>query len=101
MTNRSEVPLYDCVFVAGCACVQFAVSDANWGSSGCREGHLRAAVIVEFAHPRATHHSTVGVCSSVCLSVPETPDVALWKDRHGVGLGIQYVVYGHNVKKIS
>lgn len=66
--------------VVGRACVHFAVSDANWGPAGDREGHLRAAVVVEFAHPGAAH-PTVGVRSSVCLSVPETPDVALWTDR--------------------
>lgn len=56
--------------------MHFAVSDAHWGSAGGREGHLRAAVIVELGHPGAAHHSTVGVCSSVRLSVPETPNVA-------------------------
>lgn len=61
--------------------MHFAVSDAHWGSAGGREGHLRATVIVKFGHPGAAHHSTVGICSSVRLSVPETPDVALWIDR--------------------
>lgn len=59
----------------------FAVLDANRGSTLGREGHLRAAVVVEFAHPGAAHHSTLGVGSSVGLPVPETPDVALWRDR--------------------
>lgn len=81
MIKRFEVALCDCGCVAGCACVHFAVSDANWGSTGSREGHLRAAVVVEFAHPGAAHHSTVGVRSSVCLPVPEAPDVALRTDR--------------------
>lgn len=70
-----------CGCVVGCVRVHFAVSDANWGSTGGREGHLRAAVVVEFAHAGAAYHSTVGVRSSVCMPVPETPDVALWADR--------------------
>lgn len=58
-----------------------SVSDANRGSARGRQGHLRAAVIVEFPHAGAAYHSTVGVSSSVCVPVPETPDVALWADR--------------------
>lgn len=65
-----------CVCEVVCVDVHFSVSDAYWGSTGSREGHSRAAVVVEFGHPGAAHHSTVGVRSSVCLSVPETPDVA-------------------------
>lgn len=61
-----------------CGFVDFVASDANWGSAWGREGHLRATVIVEFGHSGAAHHSTVGIRSSVSLSVPETPDVALW-----------------------
>lgn len=69
--------------------VHFVASDAHWGSAGSREGHLRAAVIVKFSHTGAAHHTTVGVCSSVRLSVSETPDVALWTDRqYSVGTGI-------------
>ncbi len=84
--QRFEVALCDCVCVDRGACLCFALSDANWRSTGGREGHLRAAVVVEFAHPGAAHHATVGVRSSVCLPVPETPDVALWTDRrHRVG----------------
>lgn len=71
MTKSFEVALS--LFL--CVCVHFL--DANWWSTGGREGHLRAAVVVEFGHPGAAHHSTVGVRSSVSLSVPETPDVAL------------------------
>lgn len=59
----------------------FTVSDANWGSGGGREGHLRAAVVVQFARACAAYHSSVRVRSSVRVSVPETPDVALWADR--------------------
>lgn len=59
----------------------FAASDANGGSSGGREGHLRAAVVVQFACARAAYHPRVGVRASVRVSVPETPDVALWADR--------------------
>lgn len=83
MTKRFEVSLRVCVYVcvAVCACLYFAVSDANWGSTGGREGHLRAAVVVEFTHAGAADHSTVGVRSSICMPVPETPDVALWADR--------------------
>lgn len=67
----------------------FAASDANWGSGGRREGHLRAAVVVQFARACAAYHSSVRVRSSVCVSVPETPDVALWADRwNRVELGI-------------
>lgn len=62
-------------------CVHFAVSDANRGSPGGREGHLGATVVVEFARAGTAYHSTVRVPSSVCVSVPETPDVALWE--HG------------------
>ena len=51
------------------------------GAAGGREGHLRAAVVVELGHPGAAHHSTVGVRPSVRLPVPETPDVALWTNR--------------------
>lgn len=58
-----------------------AASDANWGSGGGGEGHLRAAVVVQFARARAAYHSSVGVRSSVRVSVPETPDVALGIDR--------------------
>lgn len=54
-----------------------AASDPNWVSAGGRKGHLGAAVVVEFGHPRSAHHSTVGVGPSVSLSVPEAPDVAL------------------------
>lgn len=59
----------------------FAASNANWGSGGGREGHLRAAVVVQFARVCAAYHSSVRVRSSVRVSVPETPDVALWADR--------------------
>lgn len=59
----------------------FAASDANWGSSGGSEGHLRAAVVVQFACVCAAYHSSVRVPSSVRVSVPETPDVTLWADR--------------------
>lgn len=52
-------------------------SDAGGRSAGRRQGHLRAAVVVEFASAGATHHPAVGVSSSVCVPVPETPDVAL------------------------
>lgn len=58
-----------------------AASDANGGSGGGREGHLRAAVVVQFARARAAYHSRVGVRASVRVSVPETPDVALWAHR--------------------
>lgn len=58
-----------------------AASDANRGSGGGREGHLRAAVVVQLTRARAAYHSSVGVSSSVRVSVPETPDVALWADR--------------------
>lgn len=58
--------------------MHFAVSDANWGSIGDCEGHLRAAVVVEFAHAGAAYHPAVGVRSSVCVPIPEAPDVALW-----------------------
>lgn len=59
----------------------FAASDANWGSGGGREGHLRAAVVVQLARACAAYHSSVRVRSSVRVSVPEAPDVALWADR--------------------
>lgn len=59
----------------------FASSDANWGSGGGREGHLRAAVVVQFTRVCAAYHSSVRIRSSVRVSVPETPDVALWADR--------------------
>lgn len=52
--------------------------NANRGSAGGCQGHLWTAVIVEFCHPGSAHHSAVRVCLSVTLSVPETPDVALW-----------------------
>lgn len=66
-----------------------SVSHATWGSAGGCEGHLRAAVVVEFAHAGAAY-STVGVSMSICMPVPETPDVALWADRgHSVRPGIQ------------
>lgn len=81
MTKRFEVAMCDCVCGWMCVCVHFAVSDANRGSAGGCEGHLRAAVVVKFPHPGAAHHSTVGVRSSVCLSVPEAPDVALRTDK--------------------
>lgn len=71
----------DGAHVCVCGSVQLTASDANWGSTGCCKGHLRTAVIVKFSHPRPAHHSTVGVRPSVCLSVPETPDVTLWTDR--------------------
>lgn len=83
-----------CVIVCagGCVSVYFVASDAHRGSSWGREGHLRATVIVKFCHPGAAHHTAVGVCSSVCLSVPETPDVTLWTDRkYSVGTGIYCV----------
>lgn len=55
------------------------------GSAGSREGHSRAAVVVEFCHAGAAHHAAAGVGSSVRLSVPEALDVALQTDRlHGV-----------------
>lgn len=54
-----------------------APSDANGRSAGRRQGHLRAAVVVEFARAGATYHPAVGVGSPVCVPVPETPDVAL------------------------
>lgn len=54
--------------------------DPNCWPTGDCERHLRAAVIVQLSHPRATH-SSVGVSPSFCLSVSETPDVALWMDR--------------------
>lgn len=60
---------------------RLAASDANRGSSGGREGHLRAAVVVQFTRACAAYHSRVGVRASVRVSVPETPDVALWADR--------------------
>ena len=56
------------------------VSHAARGPAGGREGHLRAAVVVEFAHAGAAY-STVGVSVSLRVPVPETPDVALWADR--------------------
>lgn len=59
----------------------FAASDANGGSSGGREGHLGAAVVVQFACARAAYHPRVGVRAPVRVSVPETPDVALWAHR--------------------
>lgn len=72
--------------------MRFAVSDANWGSTGHREGHLRAAVVVEFAHAGAAYHPAVGVRSSVCMPVPEAPDVALWADtRYRVVAGTFYL----------
>lgn len=80
-TKRFEVSLPVCVCVGICACLCFAVSDANWGSTLGREGHLRAAVIVELTHAGAADHSTVGVSSPVRMPVPETPDVALWTNR--------------------
>lgn len=58
-----------------------AASNANWGSGGGCEGHLRAAVVVQLARVCAAYHSSVRVCSPVRVSVPETPDVALWADR--------------------
>lgn len=69
------------VCVVRCTHVHFPVSDVNWGATGSCEGHSRPAVVVEFSHAGAAHHSTVGVGASVCLSVPETFDVALWTDR--------------------
>lgn len=58
-----------------------AASDANRGSGGGREGHLRAAVVVQVAGACAADHPSVRVRSSVRVSVPEAPDVALWADR--------------------
>lgn len=52
-------------------------SDADGRPAGRRQGHLGAAVVVEFAHAGATYHPVVGVSSSVCVPVPEAPDVAL------------------------
>lgn len=62
-------------------CCFFTASDANWGSGGGREGHLRATVVVQFARACAAYHPSVRVRSSVRVSVPEAPDVALWADR--------------------
>lgn len=58
-----------------------AASNANWGSGGGCEGHLRAAVVVQLARVCAAYHPSVRVRSSVRVPVPETPDVALWADR--------------------
>lgn len=61
-------------------CEHVASSDLDRGSAGDRQGHLGAAVVVEFTHPGAAHHSTVRVGPPLRLPVPETPDVALRTD---------------------